>query len=100
MPFDNPPANRKREILEDMSRILARPESWSQGARGRPAGTMCIIEALEAATQDYYERQDVAAVLGDAVNLGPLWITWFNDRPETTHSDILAWIERAKERVG
>lgn len=98
MPFDNPPANRKREILEEMSRILARPESWGQGFAQRD-GRLCIAGALCAATKDMHERADVSAALGDAANLGSMHIAWFNDRPETTHSDILAWIERAKERV-
>lgn len=101
MPFDAPiEVSAELWILDKMKEILATPDKWfQQGYCNWDQSAVCILGALnKALTGNPLDDRwgsvgvNVRDSLGDFPSV-------FNDKPSTTHADILALLDRAREKI-
>lgn len=105
MPYDNaeylPPSV---QILLGTDRLLGSPENWLKSRLGDGEGRFCLYGALREAARKSEHMCDSAEYLhafGALCNLldekGHLFLSSFNDAPETTFFDIKALLQEAIE---
>lgn len=93
--FEKPPAevDEVGQIILKARDLLSDPAKWTNDASD--CDRYCIVTALaevSPATQ-YLPLCRIAAVLGFPGAVSSVW--FFNDRPTTTHADVLALLDRA-----
>ncbi len=91
-------SSAQRETLHRVRNLLA--QDWIQGhaAVPRPGGRWgyCVNGAISAATDDYITRAQVFERISSMLPPGVHGsISFWNDRPERTHAEVLALIDKA-----
>ena len=100
-----------RKLLERVRKLLERPERWCKRRDARRADGSPCAATSEHAVQ-WCLIGGMIRVMGDAGErawaLAMCWLSepgetrghgGRNDRPETTHSDLLAWLDRSIKRA-
>jgi len=102
-----------RDILIAARALIADPERWTRRVSARAAAekvcdatddaavAWCATGAIERCVSDDTEWQDALEALRSVLVPTTLitgHITAWNDRPSTTHADVLAAFDRAIER--
>lgn len=89
------------DVLIAARKLIEKPENWGKGfASSRPPHQLCLGQAISGAAQSL--RENIAAAymrFGEYVPYRGI-PTW-NDKPERTHADVLALIDKtiATERA-
>jgi hypothetical protein len=91
-----------REDLIAAKALIADPKKWRQDPNIGADGSMCAVRAVERACgEEEYSWWHEGTRSWTACHLLILAIpddltgTFYNDRPDTTHADVMAWFDRA-----
>lgn len=92
-PSPGPGVQVEDEVLDALVKaraLIEKPESWAQGTGNR--ARMCMVQALNHAC-----RNKGYAVAYDLLHeaTGDRFVSYWNDAPGRTHSEVLAAFDRA-----
>lgn len=101
MPFDGQDQKPEIQILDRMRELLATSDRWCKGALNAPSGARCLMGAFYEVNGPVHSEQSAGhRVFHSLKNLtGTYKLHNFNDAPTTSHSDVLALIDAARERI-
>ena len=98
---------RTKQIITDTKQLLSDPERWTKNTSARDVnGNMvaakddaarcwCLFGAVRVSTDNFGEAISVTNILCDYLPYGYMFLTNFNDAPETTHGDVIGVLDKA-----
>src|ERR1051325_10619217 len=102
MPFDGAGFgyNESLQKLDTVIDLLETPDRWCKGAMRSHDGRYCIRGAIRAVSgSDVLEPAILQAISQVAARLFRR-IEAFNDRPQTTHDQVVSVLARARSNLG
>jgi hypothetical protein len=101
MPFDgiDVPGSDQLAKLAAVEKLLATEQQWCKGRLRDAHGRHCLVGAIEA-VEGRQVLQRVILQAAREVSGKRYWrIEFFNDDPHTTHADVLAVLQHARENI-
>ena len=101
MPFDGVgfASPKSLEQIDSVIERLATPDKWCKGALRSHDGRYCIRGAVRAVGGAEVLEPVILQAIGEVAGSRFGRIESFNDHPNTSHAQVLAVLERARENI-
>jgi len=98
MPFDGAENSQALEKMDQVIRMLVKPDRWCKGTASTHDGRHCIMGALNAVRARWLLQPAIMRAIAD-VSGCRLGIEPFNDSRHTDHALVLKVLKKAREYV-
>lgn len=102
MPFDGREYSTRIDALEKIDRVIEQLPSearWCKGALYTVDGRRCILGAMQAVNGAMTLKQPILQAIHEVTGRRYTAIETFNDRRTTTHAQVIAVLERARQDI-
>ena len=102
MPFDGRQFSARIDVLEKIDRVIEQlpsEERWCKGALYTVDGRRCILGAMQAVSGAMVLKQPILQAIQEVTGRHFTAIETFNDRRTTTHAQVLAVLQRARQDI-
>lgn len=102
MPFDGREYSLRVDALEKIDRVIEQLPSedrWCKGALYTVDGRRCILGAMQAVNGAMTLKQPILQAIQEVTGRRYTAIETFNDRRTTTHAQVVAVLQRARQDI-
>lgn len=102
MPFDGREFSARIDAMEKIDRVIEQLPSedrWCKGALYTVDGRRCILGAMQAVSGAMVLKQPILQAIQEVTGRRFTAIETFNDRRTTTHAQVLAVLQRARQDI-
>lgn len=102
MPFDGREYSLRIDALEKIDRVIEQLPSedrWCKGALYTVDGRRCILGAMQAVNGAMTLKQPILQAIQEVTGRRYTAIETFNDRRTTTHTQVVAVLQRARQDI-
>lgn len=102
MPFDGREYSSRVDALEKIDRVIEQipsEERWCKGALYTVDGRRCILGAMQAVNGAMTLKQPILQAIQEVTGRHYSAIETFNDRRATTHAQVVAVLQRARQDI-
>lgn len=102
MPFDGREFSTRIEALEKIDRVIEQLPSedrWCKGALYTVDGRRCILGAMQAVNGAMILKAPILQAIQEVTGRRYTAIETFNDRRTTTHTQVIAVLQRARQDI-
>lgn len=102
MPFDGRDYSTRIDALEKIDRVIEQLPSedrWCKGALYTVDGRRCILGAMQAVNGAMILKQPILQAIQEVTGRHYTAIETFNDRRTTTHGQVMAVLQRARQNI-
>jgi hypothetical protein len=102
MPFDGRDYSTRIDDLEKIDRVIEQlptEDRWCKGALYTVDGRRCILGAMQAVNGAMTLKQPILQAIQEVTGRRFTAIETFNDRRTTTHAQVMAVLQRARQDI-